>query len=215
MPRKTKRGGSCSVFGKANKSEKTFKITKLLDDLPQDVSNKILILLKKDQTVISEKLKVLKLEELEKQYTENDESLMNEISQEKLPEKKVSKYIDVRRKQLEKVKDPMIYSPQEINILMEELNKLEKVLNATPISGTPTSAKNATAKSVNAKNVNAKNVTAKNASATKPSVTAKNTNMVTNSSGKKMPLTNVASLISQTVKPATANETPPKSRNIE
>jgi hypothetical protein len=214
MPRKTKRGGSCSVFGKANKSEKTFKITKLLDDLPENVTSKLLVLLKKDPTTISTQLKGLKLEELEQQYTENDEALINEISQEKLPEKKVSKYIDVRRKQLEKVKDPMIYpmiySPQEINILMEELNKLEKVLNATPTSGTPISAKNATAKSVNAKNV-----TAKNASATKPSVNAKNKNMVTNSSGKKMPLTNVASLISQTVKPATATETPPKSRNIE
>jgi hypothetical protein len=180
MPRKTKRGGSCSLFGKKNKSEKKDEIKKLIKDLPDNVTSKLLVLLKKDPNIITDKLKGVKLEEFEKQYTKYDEELTNEISQEKNPEIKVSKYIDVRRKQLEKVNDPMIYSTQEINILMEELNKLEKVLSATPISKTETSVKNAnvTNAKINAKNsskiTNSKN--SKNAKVNANALSSKLTN---------------------------------------
>jgi hypothetical protein len=172
MPQKTKRtlkikrgGSTCSVFGKGQgKDAKAAKLKRIFNDLPPEIISKLEILLKKEPSIINEKLKGIKLEELDKQFTKNDDALISEISKEKTSEKKVSKYIEVRRKQLEEVKDPMIYSRQEIDILIEELNKLENVLSAKSTSATAKAA-NVTAKPAN---VTAKpaNVTAKPANVT-------------------------------------------------
>ena len=221
MKRKTKRGGACSVFGTRKKGVDTIKLKQLFNELPPQLSKQIEVLLKKDPNIINEKLKGLKLEEVEEQHKKEEDELTTEITTEVLPEKKVEKYIEVRRKQLSENTNQMVYSEQEKNILLEELDKLNKIFNlkssanAKPASAKPASA-NAKPASVNAKaNVIAKpaNATAKanviasaNVTMTKSSENAK-ANIVKNSStGQPIPLTNVARLISQNVKQPRSTE---------
>ena len=94
----------------------------------------------------------------------------------------------------------MIYSRQEIDILIEELNKLENVLSAKSTSA------NATAKAANV-TAKAANVTAKPANVTmsKSSENAKLENASTRKNAN-IPLPNVAGLISQNVKQPRSTE---------
>ena len=235
MKNKTKKGGSCSIFGRSKKKDKTNKLQEIVKDLPDGVTNQLIFLLSKDSNIITSTLRALNLEELEKEYTKNDDVLMTEIRGQVTPEKKVLKFIEVRRKQLDEIKDPMVYSTQEKSLIMEELNKLDRIFNAstsvnviasaipasanvtasalayesaTSASAKPTSAlsnesanKSASAKELNesatAKPANAKPANAKPTSESRRAIET----FVTNSStGKNLPISRVANLLSSKVK---------------
>jgi len=154
MKNKTKkRGGECSIFGKSKKKDKTNKLQQIVKDLPDGVTNQLIFLLSKDSNIITSKLGALNLEEVQEQYAKFDDVLMTEVRGQVTPEQKVLRFIEVRRKQLEEIKDPMIYSTQEKSLIEEELNKLYKIFNASTSANVTASAN---AKPANAKPANAK-----------------------------------------------------------
>jgi hypothetical protein len=131
MPRKTKRGGDCSVFaGKTKKKDQNAILLKrIFKDMPPDVSEMLLVLLKKDPQFIKDKIKGLKLDEIEKQIKELDDKLMAEVNKLGTPEKKIAKFTELRRTEI--TKDGSIYNAQEQTILIEELDRVNKIFNSS------------------------------------------------------------------------------------
>jgi hypothetical protein len=183
MKRKTKRGGSCSVFGTKKKRTDPNKLKQLFNELPPQISKQIEVLLKKDPTTINQKLKELKLEEVEEQHKKEEEELTSEMSKEVIPQRKMKKYIEVRQKQLSENTNNLVYSEQEKNILLEELEKLKNIFNST-------TSVNVSTKSENAKPANA---TLTSANQTNEKLTSANLN----AKPEKRNNSKVASLIDQ------------------
>ena len=141
---KTKRGG-CSVFaGKTKKKdENALLLKKILRNMPPDVSEMLMVLLKKEPQFIKDKIKGLKLDQIEKMMKEKDNKLMKEVNKLKLPEQKVKKFTELRKTEI--TKEDSMYNIQEQTLLIEELDRVNNIFN--PSAANAGSGKNtATAK---------------------------------------------------------------------
>ena len=137
---KTKRGG-CSVFaGKTKKKdENALLLKKILRNMPPDVSEMLMVLLKKEPQFIKDKIKGLKLDQIEKMMKEKDNKLMKEVNKMKLPEQKVKKFTELRKTEI--TKEDSMYNIQEQTLLIEELDRVNNIFN--PSAANAGSGKNA------------------------------------------------------------------------